>query len=686
VASGLGNALLLALVAAAIAPAPPPDPTPPETRLDIAAYRVPRAEAEARPPPADPGSEAEHAAARLGSTSVPRSEATSVTPAGSAARSETPAPLALDESRAAPATQRLPEAPPGGTALSAADVPEAAAAPAAPERAEQAANLAPAAETASAAEVAAQAASPAPPRPEAGIAAAAGTVAEDARAAQPGAEAARPAAQRTASARQSEPRITSVQPAVDPVERVDAGRAAGREATQAALPEAPRLAAREMESVNPAPVPATTGSAQPVSLNAGALPTQAMQAEAAIARPVTSRPAAATPQPPATAGLPARQAQGERILSAALPAASTPAAEARAAPAAGARPPTAGLDPVQPENQSAEPSGPQTAAAESTPPAATAASPAAPQAPAVASSLPEAAPAGRTASARLATTLGPSAPPSDSASAVLAWSGGGQESVDSASLAAISAFMRPGAARAEGDPLRDGIEGALGAVGCARLQAVFQPESGTLALRGHVPEPAAAAPVRDALRARLGDSIPIDDRVLVLPRPQCDMLDAVARVGLPQSAEQFTDPRIIGQEAHVREYRYAEGERLVLDLEAPDYPSYVYVDYFDAAGRVIHLQPNETVPLERLAPKTQVEIGAPRPDRPSLDIRIAPPFGQEFAVAFASSRPLFDAPRPMVEPALPYLEALRASISAARADDPDYRGEWVYFFVTTGPG
>ncbi|WP_158540152.1 DUF4384 domain-containing protein [Rhodosalinus halophilus] len=258
--------------------------------------------------------------------------------------------------------------------------------------------------------------------------------------------------------------------------------------------------------------------------------------------------------------------------------------------------------------------------------------------------------------------------------------------MDSASLAAISAFMRPDAARAEGDALRDGIEAALDAVGCARLQAIFQPESGTLALRGHVPEPAAAAPVRDALRARLGGSIPIDDRLLVLPRPQCDMLDAVARVGLPQSAEQFTDPRIIGQEAHVREYRYAEGERLVLDLEAPDYPSYVYVDYFDAAGRVIHLQPNETVPLERLAPEAQVSVGAPRPGRPSLDIRIAPPFGQEFAVAFASSRPLFDAPRPMVEPALPYLEALRASISAARADDPDYRGEWVYFFVTTGPG
>ncbi|RBI87362.1 hypothetical protein DRV85_00005, partial [Rhodosalinus halophilus] len=65
-ASVLGNALLLALVAAAIAPAPPPDPPPPETRLDIAAYRVPRAEAEARTPPAEPGAEAERTAARLG--------------------------------------------------------------------------------------------------------------------------------------------------------------------------------------------------------------------------------------------------------------------------------------------------------------------------------------------------------------------------------------------------------------------------------------------------------------------------------------------------------------------------------------------------------------------------------------------------------------------------------------------
>lgn len=287
---------------------------------------------------------------------------------------------------------------------------------------------------------------------------------------------------------------------------------------------------------------------------------------------------------------------------------------------------------------------------------------------------------------RSATVAPPQTPDAARMSAELAWSAGGAESVDPVSLAAITALMQPGLARDRSERLRDGLDTVLDAVGCARLQAIFQPETGRLALHGHVPDAAAAGPVRAALKARLGESIPIDDRLLVLPRPQCDSLDAVARVGLPQSTEQTTDPRILGREAHVREYRFVEGDRLVLDLEAPDYPAYVYVDYFDAAGRVIHLQPNETIPLRRLAPGAQLQVGAATDGAPALDIRVAPPFGQEIAVAFASSVPLFDAPRPLVEPAMPYLEEMRARVEDARAEDPEFRGEWVYFFITTGSG
>ena len=65
------------------------------------------------------------------------------------------------------------------------------------------------------------------------------------------------------------------------------------------------------------------------------------------------------------------------------------------------------------------------------------------------------------------------------------------------------------------------------------------------------------------------------------------------------------------------------------------------------------------------------------------DIQIGPPYGQEIAVAFAASEPLFDEIRPLIEPAEPYLAWLREKVAAARAADPDFKGEWVYFFVAT---
>ncbi|MCB2136503.1 MAG: DUF4384 domain-containing protein [Rhodobacteraceae bacterium] len=276
--------------------------------------------------------------------------------------------------------------------------------------------------------------------------------------------------------------------------------------------------------------------------------------------------------------------------------------------------------------------------------------------------------------------------PAMAVTAGLAWSRPDAETVDPLSLAAFQAFTEPGdISRTDSNAgrVRDGVTAALASVPCARLQTVFDPETGLLELRGHVPDGALRAPVVAALRAEIGDAIPISDRLLILPRPQCTALTGIAATGLAQSTEQATDPRVIGPDAFVRDYRFAEGDRMILDLKAPDYPSFIYVDYFDANGNVLHLQPNETVPLEQVAPKSALAVGKPRADGAALDITISPPFGQEIAVAFAASDPLYSGLRPIVEPAGPYLEFLRQAVAARRASAQDFKGEWVYFFVTT---
>lgn len=291
---------------------------------------------------------------------------------------------------------------------------------------------------------------------------------------------------------------------------------------------------------------------------------------------------------------------------------------------------------------------------------------------------------------RLAAAAPPSLPgttaplPSEYQTATLAPMG----TVDPVLAETLAAFMQPGDIRASAaaiGELRDGIGAALAGFPCARLQSGFNPETGALELRGHIPDPSMQPLVLAALEQQLGPSLPVSGDLLILPRPQCQVLAGIEAVGLPQSSDQFTNPRVIGPDAHVRAYNFAEGQQLVLDLTAPDYDAILYVDYFDAEGQVIHLQPNEIVPPQLVAAKSALTVGAGQDGQPALHMTVTPPFGQEVAVAFAASAPLYEDLRPLVEPAAPYLEFLAERVAAARARDPGFMGEWVYFFIATGP-
>lgn len=271
--------------------------------------------------------------------------------------------------------------------------------------------------------------------------------------------------------------------------------------------------------------------------------------------------------------------------------------------------------------------------------------------------------------------------PAEKGTASLAWSGDG--SMDPVSLAAIQAFMQPGDATQNTETVRDGISAVLASVPCARLQTVFVPETGELQLRGHIPDPDMRGPILEALKAQVGTAIPVSDDLLILPRPQCGALSGIANVGLPQSTDQTTNPRVVGPSGFARNYTYTNGQRLTLDLTAPDYDGYIYVDYFTADGNVLHLQPNTVVPLEFAAAQSEQSVGKTRDDKPFLELTVAPPYGQEIAAAFASSIPLYDGLRPIQEPADAYLEFIKERVAIARAENPDFKGEWVYFFIST---
>ena len=279
--------------------------------------------------------------------------------------------------------------------------------------------------------------------------------------------------------------------------------------------------------------------------------------------------------------------------------------------------------------------------------------------------------------------LAAATPPAEKGKADFAWESAPDAQIDAKSLATIQSFMQPGDLSGQTGEVRDGIADLLATVPCARLQAVFIPETGSIDLLGHIPEDGLRGPVLEALQNQIGAGIPVRDNMRILPRPQCGALSGISSVGLPQSTDQLTNPLIVGADAHAREFNYVKGDRLTFDLTAPDYDAFIYVDFFDAGGQVIHLVPNDVVALSESPSQSVFQIGVETPDAPSLNITIGPPYGQEIAVAFAASAPLYDGIRPISEPAEAYLDWLRDRVSDARAADPDFKGEWVYFFVAT---
>ena len=291
----------------------------------------------------------------------------------------------------------------------------------------------------------------------------------------------------------------------------------------------------------------------------------------------------------------------------------------------------------------------------------------------------------------------PSLPPAASAApaapldapvvtAATGWAGDSSVPFDPVSLSAVQSFMRPldTAANADGSA-RDGISEILSAVPCSRLAATFIPETGTLELRGHVPDAALREPLLNAIRNQLGESIPVGGSMLVLPSPQCDVLSRLENLGLPQSQGQTRDSMQVGAITQISTFDYGEDERVIVKMRSPDYPAYVYVDFFDVDGRVLHLRPNQWEDVELHHSDSPIEIGADREGKSSVKLVVSPPFGQELAIAYASSLPLYEGLRETIEPAEPYLDYMRNRIAELKSENPDYKGEWVYMFIQTHP-
>jgi hypothetical protein len=472
-----------------------------------------------------------------------------------------------------------------------------------------------------------------------------------------------PVKSQTASAR---PLPQSVQPAAAP----PSARAA------ALTPDNTAIAAIRNETV----VEASTGSGAPTP----ALRAQGAQAKAS---PPPAEALASAAPPPATAasplqGAPLAAAPTAPAQAARAPATAPVAARAPAAAQATATPlPTTLLASAAAEAPAIGPTAPHAGPV----PASSLITEATAQISADGTQAQAKAPPAQAAPSRVPDAPTAAQPPLDAPtiSAATGWSG--DTAFDPTSLKAIQSFMQPLDASQNADTPRDAISQLLASVPCARLAATFIPETGTLELRGHIPNNDLRAPILTAIRQQLGDSIPVGGSMVVLPSPQCDVLSALDNLGLPQSTKQTNDPKELGAVTQLTTFDYAAGERVIIRMKSYDFPAYVYVDFFDVDGNVLHLRPNKWEPLQYYQPGARITVGDDSTGRPAVKFIARPPFGRELVVAYASSVPLYDGLRNTIEPAGQYLAYLRSRIAELKATHPDYKGDWVYMFVETHP-
>jgi hypothetical protein len=127
---------------------------------------------------------------------------------------------------------------------------------------------------------------------------------------------------------------------------------------------------------------------------------------------------------------------------------------------------------------------------------------------------------------------------------------------------------------------------------------------------------------------------------------------------------------------------FVEGDKLVVNLAAPDYDSYIYVDYFALDGSVIHLLPQADRPRNLVPPGQSITLG----DITSVkQWTIAPPFGTEFLVVLATPEPIFESVRNEVERQDEYLQALGRNLDRIAVPENDEKIIADMFFITTKP-
>ncbi|HVJ51659.1 MAG TPA: serine/threonine-protein kinase [Aliidongia sp.] len=171
-------------------------------------------------------------------------------------------------------------------------------------------------------------------------------------------------------------------------------------------------------------------------------------------------------------------------------------------------------------------------------------------------------------------------------------------------------------------------------------------------IRGFVSSQQDLAGLKSEVRTLPGGQIGADS-VNVYVKPHCDVVKALDAATGPGAA-----PRL---ELNKPSAVYKNGEKLVVKTVA-DRDGYLYVDYIDNAGSVVHMLPSPHVPNNRVKAGQEITLGSAKPSARDDAYEIAEPFGPNMLVVLLSPVPLFDK-QPQTEEIGPYLQSVQTALA-----------------------
>ena len=200
-------------------------------------------------------------------------------------------------------------------------------------------------------------------------------------------------------------------------------------------------------------------------------------------------------------------------------------------------------------------------------------------------------------------------------------------------------------------------------------------------VRGHVPSEAARRSLLEDMRDAVGSAEVAAEDLQVIGAPFCQVLGVLDRPGIARSVEQRGGIEAFGDTVQSGVLSYEEDDPMELSFAAPDFESYLYIDYFTKDGEVVHMQSHGDRFGVPFAPGAGLRIGGETGASPTIYVK--PPFGRELILVVGSSVPLYDDDRPVVEDAEAYLEVLDSGMAEAEAAGASV--EYAYQVVYTQP-